>query len=926
MHSFFDTIPEESRMFPEFFSLYLNEFDSRLSVLSNEGSGIISFNGIYGYLYTNLLNYSIRTLIKELHDYKNKNLLTGETPRERFVSFEKIIENEHFMTHFYEKYPVLKLLLEQKIRETVLYVNEIIINFKNDKIELERKFKVKFKKIIDIHLGKGDTHNGGKSVAIIEFDSGKIVYKPHSLSPDIVFKNIIDWVNSKDVLKCNLNSLKVIDYDNYGWQEFISYGECKSYIEVENYYYRAGCFLAIFYTLGTNDIHFENIIVNGEHPYFIDLETLVGISNPGQIDSVLTSGFIPNRSSNNLFDMDLSGLCGKMQISSKLKTMAIANPKTDEMIVETQPARIYSNNNIVRLNSEIVKVEEYTSNFIKGFQDAIELIIDNKNSYIRLIEKEFNEFQKFRQVIRHTQVYAKFLIAASHPDYLKNEDKHVELFQRLYNGCKDDLKHKRISNEISTLLKWDIPYYYCYYDSKDLLSDNILIHKDYFQSTIKKSLYTRIEKINSNVKNFQIDIIKKSLFTVYEDKFMNKEFNRVKFCSNNSDLNKEIIMKIANSISSNALDLKETDKIAFLINTTENNQVLLANINFNLYEGGGIIWLFACLGKLFDNNNYENISMKLLESSVLTYEYYDMKQTNLRRLTAFSGIGSLMYLYYNMSVLYDNEDYYLKFTNIANKILEYNCDYLKTSNKSLDYDFVCGISGILVLAAKIYLNEKNYLMEKIIDIYSDYLLKYINNNNLNKIGLAHGLSGYSLALIMIYRVKKDRVYLDLATKLINKENLIYSSNGKTDEFTTSWCNGETGMALVRNEMLKIEHNSKMLNDTLKYLQIIITNGFYNMNSMCLCHGIYGNIEIVNQIINNIDETHKIITNDEVKKFETSLINNLSDIQLGLKNNFMLDTFMLGSSGIAYAKLRYLYPQIPSILSLDIIERNCKHFE
>jgi len=381
-----------------------------------------------------------------------------------------------------------------------------------------------------------------------------------------------------------------------------------------------------------------------------------------------------------------------------------------------------------------------------------------------------------------------------------------------------------------------------------------------------------------------------------------------------------VIMQIANSISSNILELEDDNKVTFLINSIEDNQVLLTPINFNLCEGGGIIWLFACLGKLFNINYYEDLSKKLLETSVLIDEYYENKQTSIKRISAFSGIGSLIYLYYNMFILYKDNEYYSKFTNISEKIIEYKCDYLKASDNSLDYDFISGISGILVLAAKIHLNSENDLMEKVIDMYSSYLVKYIKNNldKLNEIGLAHGLSGYALALIMIYHVKKDDSYLDLAMELINKENLMYSN--EENKIRTSWSNGETGMVLVRNELFKIQHNSELLNDITKYLKVIVTDGFYNMNTMCLYDGIYGNIEIVNKTINSMEETNKIITCDEIEKFEQKLVNSLSDIQLGLKNNFMLDTFMLGSSGIAYSKLKYLYPQIPSILSLDIVER------
>lgn len=918
MHSFFYNKTKESILFPDFFSIYLDEFDSELEVLSKENIKIIKFKGVYEYLYETVFSYSIRSLVHELHIYKNNNLLIGETSKERFIYFEEIIKSETFIKSFYEKYPVLKSFLKMLVTQTASYVFEIINNFEKDRNEIQRKFKIELKSIVDIKLGKGDTHNDGKSVAIIETDCAKIAYKPRSLSSHIVFENIISWINSTYKLKCNLKSLKVIDYNNYGWQEFISYNGCKNHREVENYYYRSGCYLAVFYVLGTNDIHYENVIANGEYPYFIDLETLMGIYKPGMLDSVLTTGFIPNKSLSSFFDVDLSGLCGNMQTSSKLTTISIINPLTDEMIIENQPSKIMANNNIVKLNDEIVRIEKYTHNFISGFQDTIELIINSKESFIGLVENQYNKSDKFRQLIRHTRIYGEFLIAASYPQYLSSEEKHIELFKMLYNSSEDELKTERICHEVSSLLKWEIPYYYSYYDSKNLLSDNIVVQKDYFETTIKESFCNRIKNLNNNVKNFEIDIIKKSLFTIYEDCFNYKELNKIKFSNISKEINKEIIMKIAESISENALDLKENEDIAFLINIIDNDRVLLSCMNFNFYEGGGIIWLFACIGKLFKNNYYESIYVKLLDSSILAYEHYNMKQVSNKKISAFFGIGSLMYLYYNISILYNNNCYYKEFENIAKEIIEYDSEYLKTSTKSMDYDFVNGISGILVLAVKIYLNEENELMKKIVDKYANYLVEYINKSNLNEIGLARGLSGYSLALIMIYKVKKEDMYLNLAKELINKENSIYFKLQSIDKIKTSWSEGESGMLLVRNEVFKIEHNENILAEILKYLKVIITKGFYDINSMSLYDGIYGNIEIVNQIINDINETNKIITHDKVKELESKLVNCIDDIQLGLKNNFILDTFMNGSSGIAYSKLRQLYPQLPSILSLDVM--------
>ena len=129
------------------------------------------------------------------------------------------------------------------------------------------------------------------------------------------------------------------------------------------------------------------------------------------------------------------------------------------------------------------------------------------------------------------------------------------------------------------------------------------------------------------------------------------------------------------------------------------------------------------------------------------------------------------------------------------------------------------------------------------------------------------------------------------------------------------------MLLARYELFKLTLDQDILDTINKYLNIVSTIGFYNINNMCLCHGIYGNMEVVSKVINDIKETQSIITSESIKKIEKSLICDISDIQLGLKNNFVIDTFMIGSSGIAYSKLRNKYPILPSILCLDILDKN-----
>ncbi|WP_278562838.1 DUF4135 domain-containing protein [Fischerella thermalis] len=46
--------------------------------------------------------------------------------------------------------------------------------------------------------GAGDSHHGGKSVFILEFESGwQLVYKPRSLAVDGHFQELLLWLNQQ---------------------------------------------------------------------------------------------------------------------------------------------------------------------------------------------------------------------------------------------------------------------------------------------------------------------------------------------------------------------------------------------------------------------------------------------------------------------------------------------------------------------------------------------------------------------------------------------------------------------------------------------------------------------------------------------------------------------------------------------------------
>ena len=110
------------------------------------------------------------------------------------------------MAGILNKYPVLTYLISSRISNKILYLKEVLENLRKNRQDIYRELKIEFDEVSNIYFSSGDTHNGGKNVLIIETNQGKIVYKPHSLSPDILFNSIVDYVNNSAIvfiIKCS---------------------------------------------------------------------------------------------------------------------------------------------------------------------------------------------------------------------------------------------------------------------------------------------------------------------------------------------------------------------------------------------------------------------------------------------------------------------------------------------------------------------------------------------------------------------------------------------------------------------------------------------------------------------------------------------------------------------------------------------------
>ena len=103
----------------------------------------------------------------------------------------------------------------------------------------------------------------------------------------------------------------------------------------------------------------------------------------------------------------------------------------------------------------------------------------------------------------------------------------------------------------------------------------------------------------------------------------------------------------------------------------------LGPINQNLYEGGGIVLFFACLAEETGELKYRNIAEAMLRGIEDVY----LKFNPMIGIGVFSG--NMMYLYYNLYLLWKDETLYKKFTEEVDKLLDNDI-----TEEKLDLDVV----------------------------------------------------------------------------------------------------------------------------------------------------------------------------------------------------------------------------------------------
>ncbi|MEF9930847.1 MAG: DUF4135 domain-containing protein [Bacteroidales bacterium] len=392
-------------------------------------------NGATTHLIHNLISISHRCIFPELF---------GDAGTLYFCKGRVV--NMNWFDYIFSRYPVLARLLFEKLNNWVLNIKTLFERLQKDLPSIEQTFKVKGMPVV-LKMGLSDSHNGGQSVAFFEWKDGTtVVYKPHSsLSGK-------EWM--RFLKKCGIETyeFKILEHKQYSYTEFVQYNGNGNPLK---YYTHAGELLAACIILGATDMHYENLIAKGNIPVIVDTETVAG-----PLLGELSVG--PER-------------CGLLSVKKYIQGVCIGDwgglvKVPGGLNIPTAPFK-----------------KEYVTSVTDGFKSVIQ-----QGCHIYTFK------HPLRCVLRSTMTYS--LIQAQCLNRKRMQDGF--LYSLPIERLTPILKYKKnymniYKYEQCSMEKLDIPYFYCFPDSKDIFAGKQMLKENFFDQSVNEHIILRANKLNN---------------------------------------------------------------------------------------------------------------------------------------------------------------------------------------------------------------------------------------------------------------------------------------------------------------------------------------------------------------------------------------------------------------------------------------------
>ncbi|TDU75353.1 type 2 lanthipeptide synthetase LanM family protein [Streptomyces sp. KS 21] len=433
-----------------------------------------------------LIRQSARTLVRELHRARTEGLLAGETPRERFAAFLARLGTRQGLAELFTRYPVLARMLGQACGLAASATVELLDRFTADRAAIVEGLLHGCDPgaLVRVDLGRGDVHQGNRSVALLGFaDGATVVYKPRPLDQHVLLDQAVGWANGK-VPGLGLRTPRSVRGDGYGWLEFIEHGWCATPTELDRFYRRQGALLALLYAVDGVDMHYENVIACGDQPVLVDAETLLHAGLPAAVtcgsdpaaealaSSVYRTCLLPSLLIGENGAMDISALGGGDGGSYPSDGLRWEAAGTDGMRLLRGPVASAAGQNRPAPQGRAAGHADHRAALLEGFRAGYDAIAEHRAELLGS-DAQGEEggadggllarwaTSPGRLIARSTRLYTTLLDESTHPDVLRDALTRDAVLAVLWAESEHDPARQRlIEDEIADLWSGDVPLFF----------------------------------------------------------------------------------------------------------------------------------------------------------------------------------------------------------------------------------------------------------------------------------------------------------------------------------------------------------------------------------------------------------------------------------------------------------------------------------
>ncbi|WP_420801000.1 DUF4135 domain-containing protein [Piscirickettsia salmonis] len=291
-------------------------------------------------------------------------------------------------------------------------------------------------------------------------ESGEFYYKPRLSDLFEKYNNFITWLNSVDISVMIDNiALKNINKKDYSWLQSANSivaitQKGDSELNQDLAFQRYGALLCLAYIFSSCDLHYENIVFNGDYPVIVDIETIFS----GKWHKYQEVG--------HLYDT-------LMLPRSILNREKEASPLTYD---------------INRKNA----FETHIDDLIVGFEKTYDLVMKIKPDFIAKVNELFNDID-YRVILRGTKTYFNIIKNINHPVTLIKQSQALEI-NKMYEV---DLPTALYQYEAEQLKSASIPIFYAKFDSKKLCSYDGKVLFTKMEKSAKDLFYVKIKLLSN---------------------------------------------------------------------------------------------------------------------------------------------------------------------------------------------------------------------------------------------------------------------------------------------------------------------------------------------------------------------------------------------------------------------------------------------